>query len=236
MTGRPAVRVRQTRPEDFAAIQALTTMVYAGAPPWTERQLASHLAVFPEGQFVALAGEDGKVVGMAASLIILWDEYAITGDWRDFTAHGMFINHDPIRGRTLYGAEIMVHPDWQGFGVGKQLYAARRALAEAKGLLRIRAGARLRGYSRHAARLTPEAYVREVVCGNLVDPTLTFQLRQGFHVLAVVQSYLRNDPESLGYAAVIEWLNPAVATKQDYEAARRFGAGYQADGGSGDTS
>jgi hypothetical protein len=27
-------------------------------------------------------------------------------------------------------------------------------------------------------------------------------------VLAVVSGYLRHDPESLGFAAVIEWLNP----------------------------
>jgi hypothetical protein len=27
-------------------------------------------------------------------------------------------------------------------------------------------------------------------------------------VLAVVGGYLKNDPESLGYAAVIEWQNP----------------------------
>ena len=49
----------------------------------------------------------------------------------------------------------------------------------------------------------------------LRDPTLSFQLREGFDVLAVVDSYLRNDPESLGHAAVIEWLNPAVARPED---------------------
>jgi hypothetical protein len=29
-------------------------------------------------------------------------------------------------------------------------------------------------------------------------------------VIGVVSNYLRHDPESLGYAAVIEWLNAAV--------------------------
>ena len=42
------------------------------------------------------------------------------------------------------------------------------------------------------------------------DPTLSFQLKEGFHVLAVVPHYLSDDPESLGYAAVIEWLNPEL--------------------------
>ena len=51
--------------------------------------------------------------------------------------------------------------------------------------------------------------------GEIKDPTLSFQLREGFDVIAVVAGYLRNDPESLGFAAVIEWLNPDVARPED---------------------
>ncbi|HVB38347.1 MAG TPA: hypothetical protein VND92_07410 [Vicinamibacterales bacterium] len=83
------------------------------------------------------------------------------------------------------------------------------------GLLRIRAGARLRHYHRHAARMDAREYVRRVLRGELRDPTLTFQLKQGFVVLGVVAGYLQHDPESLGYAAVIEWMNPLVATAED---------------------
>ena len=35
-------------------------------------------------------------------------------------------------------------------------------------------------------------------------------------MLAVVSGYLPNDPKSLGYAAVIEWINPSVATPEAY--------------------
>jgi len=59
-------------------------------------------------------------------------------------------------------------------------------------------------------------YVHCVVREECKDPTLSFQLRNGFHVLAVVSDYLLHDPESLGYAAIIEWLNPAVAKPEDY--------------------
>ena len=62
----------------------------------------------------------------------------------------MFTNHDPENGRTLYGAEIMVHPACQGLGVGSRLYEARESLVRERGLLRIRAGARLRDYARYA--------------------------------------------------------------------------------------
>jgi GNAT superfamily N-acetyltransferase len=212
--------VRQRRPEDTQQVIAIFHDIYPGSPAWTPEQLASHLRIFPEGQLVAEA--EGKVVGMAASLIVLWDDYSMDTSWREFTDHGTFRNHDPARGRTLYGAEIMVHPSWQGYGVGKFLYDARRQLVERLGLLRIRAGARLAGYHHHAARLSPEEYVRRVVAGELSDPTLSFQLSRGFKVIGVTRDYLRHDPESLGHAAVIEWLNPVVATADDYAARRAW--------------
>mgnify|MGYP003575334535 CR=1 FL=1 len=208
--------VRQTRPADFAGIIALSHTVYPGAPTWTEAQLSAHLQVFPEGQLVAVDEATGAIVGMAASLIVLWDDYELTTSWRDFTATGTFANHDPIHGRTLYGAEIMVSPALQGHGVGTRLYPAREALARRLGLLRIRAGARLRDYHQHADHMTAKEYVRAVIRGDLVDRTLTFQLRRGFRVIGVVSKYLRHDPESRGYAAVIEWVNEEVAAREGY--------------------
>lgn len=223
MTGaRADIRVRNTEARDLPGITELTRAVYPESKPWNSDQLWQHLDVFPEGQFVAATPED-KVVGMAASLVILWDDYDSQMNWREFTAAGTFSNHDPEHGRTLYGAEVMVHPDHQRRGIGKMLYAARRELAERLGLLRIRAGARLRGYHEYAGRMSAEEYVRCVVRGECKDPTLSFQLRNGFHVLAVVDDYLRHDPESLGHAAIIEWLNPAVAKAEDYPKDLGFG-------------
>jgi len=204
-------RVRQPGPVDFPQMIAICTSVYPEAKPWRPEQLASHLAVFPEGQFVGEEIATGRIVGMASSLIVRWDDYDFQAGWREWTEGGFFTNHDPESGRTLYGAEVMVDPAFQRRGIGKRLYAARRALVRRLGLRRIRAGARLRGYHRHAARLTPQQYVDRVVAGELRDPTLSFQLREGFRVLALVPSYLPNDPESLGHAVIIEWLNPDLA-------------------------
>lgn len=208
--------VRNTRVEDFPGIIDLSREVYTEGPPWNEEQLASHLSVFPEGQFVAVEPVSQLVVGMAASLIILWDDYETDMSWRDFTEHGTFANHDPEHGRTLYGAEVMVRPGLQRKGIGRRLYQKRRELTERLGLLRIRAGARLRGYHRYTGQMSAEEYVIRVVNQELGDPTLSFQLKHGFHVLAVVTNYLRHDPESLGYAAVIEWINRKVARPEDY--------------------
>jgi GNAT superfamily N-acetyltransferase len=212
----PKYIVRNTQAEDFPGIAALTRETYPDSPPWNETQLASHVRVFPEGQFVAVETRSGQVVGMAASLILLWDDYGVNMSWSEFTSNGMFTNHDPLNGRTLYGAEIMVKPTLQRTGIGKKIYQARRELAERLGLLRIRAGARLRGYHRYAHRMSAEEYTIRVVQGKLHDPTLSFQLKQGFHVLAVVSGYLHYDPDSRGYAAIIEWINQIVAKPEDY--------------------
>jgi GNAT superfamily N-acetyltransferase len=212
---RTVVVARRTEARDFPEIIQLCSATYRGSPPWNAAQLASHLRVFPEGQFVAVDSGSGRIVGMAASLVIHWDDYDFTSDWRDFTDGGMFTNHDPVHGRTLYGAEVMVSPDIQRAGVGSILYRARRDLVVSLGLRRIRAAARLRGYHRYAAQMSAEAYVMGVVRGEIGDPTLSFQIKHGFDVLGVVPRYLHSDPESLGFAAVIEWLNPNMAKPED---------------------
>jgi ribosomal protein S18 acetylase RimI-like enzyme len=204
------VSVRNTAPRDFAGITELCRRIYPDTPPWNAEQLSSHLRLFPDGQFVAVHGPEERIVGMAASLIVDWDHYNMLENWEQFTADGMFTNHDPKNGQTLYGAEVIVDPRLQHHGIGDKLYRCRRGLTESLNLLRIRAGSRLRGYHTCARQLKPEEYVTEVVEGVEYDPTLSFQLKEGFHVLAVVPHYLSDDPESLGYAAVIEWLNPEL--------------------------
>ena len=199
------VAVRNTRREDIPGILELCRRVYPAMPSWGEEQLLSHLEVFPEGQLVAVA--DGEVVGMAASLIVAWDDYDLDQPWWDFTAGGTFVNHDP-EGRTLYGAEVMVDPERRRLGIGRLLYAARRRIVYDCSLRRIRAGARIPGYGRYAERMSPEEYVKRVEAGEIRDPTLSFQLSEGFRVIGVVEGYLNMDAASLGHAVVIEWSRP----------------------------
>lgn len=214
------VIVRQTLSDDLPAIEQMSKLVYdAPQLAWSLDELRSCLRSFPEGQLVAVSPRTGEIVGTAMSLIIKWDDYDIEDDYIDFTADSTFHNHDP-QGRTLYGAEIFVHPDRQGLGTGSALYEARRDLCRRFGLLRIRAGARIPGYQSVADRMSVHDYVREVIAGRAYDPTLSFQLRQGFQVIGIASGYLAPDVESRNYAVVIEWLNSDVATPDELEAAR----------------
>ena len=55
--------------------------------------------------------------------------------------------------------------------------------------------------------MTPKEYVADVIAGKREDPTLSFQLKNGFVVLDVIQDYL-HDTESRDFATLLEWLNP----------------------------
>jgi GNAT superfamily N-acetyltransferase len=198
-------RVRLARAADIPAVIALQRRVYPTIQAWTTGKLNEQLEVFPQGQVVALVGR--TVVGYAGSLIVMWDDWAESHTWKEITGSGTFEHHNP-EGRTLYGAEVFVAPEMQGSGVGHQLYAARRALCRAMNLKRIIACGRLPGYGRHAGALSAEAYAQRVVWGDLRDPVLSFQLKEGFSYCGVIEAYLPEDVDSGGYASIIVWLNP----------------------------
>ena len=201
----PSLRIRVTRPEDIPGVIRLSHRVSGPEGAWLTPELRSHQRVFAEGQLVAVRRESRRIVGLAVSLVIPSGAFPLEASWARITARGHLTTHDLDEGDTLYGAGIAVHPEVRGLGVGRALYGAREALVRRLGLLRIRAGARISGYHRVAHRLSPQAYVQEVVSGDRRDPTLSFQLHMGFRVLGVARDYLPKDRESLGHAAVVEW-------------------------------
>ncbi len=206
------VKIRHTCKDDIAELIALQKRAYpSGMPPWSRTDMRRQLETFPQGQIVAEL--DGRIVGCASSLVVLWDDWCDIHTWKDITAGGSFDNHNP-QGKTLYGAEVFVDPEIRGQGIGHELYEGRRALCRAMNLKRIIAAGRLPGYHRHAAELSAEDYAKRVVWGDLRDAVLGFQMREGFHYCGVISDYLPEDAESCGYASLIVWLNP------DYDPSR----------------
>lgn len=202
--GQTQARTRLARDDDVAAVIALQRRVYPTIAPWSPARLREQLEVFPQGQVVAEA--DGGLVGYAGSLVVQWDHWAESHTWREITGAGTFEHHDPL-GRTLYGAEVFVDPQMQGSGLGHLLYEARRSICRVMNLKRIIACGRLPGYHAHAGELGAEAYAQRVVWGDLRDPVLSFQLREGFSYCGVIDGYIPEDAESRGFASIIVWLN-----------------------------
>jgi predicted amidohydrolase/GNAT superfamily N-acetyltransferase len=186
---------------------------------WGDRHLVSHQRVFPQGQLVAEL--DGQIVGAVASLLVdLGPDPLRPHTWPGITDSGYFTNHDP-EADTLYGADVYVHPDARGQGVGAALYEARRALCRRLNKRRILAGGRLWGYSEQGAGLTPDEYAARVVSGDLRDQVLSFQLREGFVLRSVMPHYI-HDARSKNFASLIEWLNPDYRPATDGERKARI--------------
>jgi predicted amidohydrolase/GNAT superfamily N-acetyltransferase len=160
------------------------------------RSYQMQLRAFPDGQFVALI--DGHVVGYCSSLIVYLDDDSPWFAHGEITGYGSFSTHDPS-GNTLYGADIAVDPDFQGLGVSKKLYAARKALLRRHNLKQMIAGGRIPGYIDYEGRMTAKEYVDKVVKGELRDPALNAHLRAGYEVRGVHFGYIE-DAESLGYS------------------------------------
>lgn len=163
--------------------------------------IEAYARVFPEGYFVALL--DGVPVGQGAGIFLDFDfddpQHTLDG----ITGENQCGNHDPD-GEWYYGTDISVHPAYRGLGVGRLLYEARKDLVVREGKRGIIAGASLPGYFEHKHEMTASEYVDRVVAGELTDPTLTFQLANGFEVRGMLENYL-DDPADDGWAALIVW-------------------------------
>lgn len=203
--------IRATKIADIDAVLQLQKRVYPSIAPWRADHIADQLKFFPDGQLVAEL--NGRIVGCASSLVILWDEWADEHSWSEITASGTFSTHNPA-GFTLYGAEVFVDPKLRGKRVGHGLYEGRRQLCQRLNLRRIIACGRLPGYGALAHTMSVELYTKKVLWGDLVDPVLSFQLREGFRFCGIMRDYLPEDAQSQGQASLIAWVNPRYDTQR----------------------
>ena len=113
----------------------------------------------------------------------------------------------------MYGVETLVHPDYQGYGIGGLLMERRFECARQLNLRGIVGGSLIKDYHKVADRFTPEAYVAELVAGRLFDSNLSKQIKKGFRPVALIPDYLP-DPGTKGWGAVIVWDNPDYVPPQ----------------------
>ncbi len=205
--------VRRAQLADVPALVDLTARVYT--PEWghSAEMLQSQQTHFPEGQFVV--EYEGRVIGYCATFRIDESVALAPHTWMQITGGGMASRHNP-EGDWLYGMEVVVHPDYRRMRIGQRLYRARKRLCSDLKLRGIVFGGRIPGLLRHYKRYgSAEAYVQAVVEGRRRDPTLSFQLANGFEPLGVLREYVPSDHDSLGYAVHLVWRNPRLIDQPD---------------------
>lgn len=197
--------LRNTRKSDYKVVREIMDRVYGHAGgAWTRKQFESQLERFPEGQICL--EDQGTVVAAVISMIVDYRKYGDFHTHDQITGGGYLTTHDS-GGDTLYGVDVFVHPDYRGLRLGRRLYDARKDLCRTLNLRRIVFGGRIPGYDEYLETHTPQEYIELVKRREILDPVLTFQLSNDFHVRRVIQGYLPEDEESHGYAVISQWIN-----------------------------
>ncbi len=165
-------------------------------------------ADFPEGTFIGFDG-DGRELPVAAGLGICvpFDLDQPQHNLKEFVDEGETESGHSPSGDWYYGTDIIVRPSYRRRGIGKELYDLRKAVCLDLNLKGIVAGGVIPGYSEHKDTMSADDYIAEVSAGRLYDPTLSFQLENGFEAPCALANYL-TDPEVNDFAALIIWHNP----------------------------
>jgi GNAT superfamily N-acetyltransferase len=194
-------------PEYFAALEELQQICYPtlGAQELMRvEHFASQYRLFPEGQFVVLAGE--QVIGQGSGFFIDFDFDHPQHKFHEICGEFYFTHHNP-NGAYYYGADISVHPEFRKLGIGRRLYEARQGLVRCANRRGIIGGGLIPGFAQYKQQMSVQEYVAQVVAGKLYDSTLSFQLRNGFRVRGLLENYIE-DSASDNWSTLIEWVNP----------------------------
>jgi len=73
----------------------------------------------------------------------------------------------------------------------------------------IIAGGHMHGFAHHKHEMTADEYIDRVRTGELYDPTLSFQMDQGFELLGALEGYLADEATD-GWSALIVWHNDVL--------------------------
>lgn len=198
------IKIRPLTIKDFDALVALQRLCFPGMKPWQQAHIKSHIEVFPAGQIVV--EYQGQIVASASSLIVDFDEYDDGHSWDEIAGDGYITNHDP-EGDTLYGIEIMVHPDFRDMKLSRRLYDRRKDLCRELNLRRIMVGGRIPSYNEHKSEMSAREYVDKILNRECYDQVLTAQLANGFVLKRLIPGYLPGDKESGSWATFLEWVN-----------------------------
>ncbi len=191
-------------PCHFAGVIELQELAFP--PPfdqdllWKEEHLVAHTTKFPEGQIVALFGP--RVVGSCSNSILDSPWFDLGLPWKEMVG-GYSIDTFNPSGKTLFGLDISVHPDYRRTGIGKSLYDHRKSLVCNLEFERYATTCRLPDFELSGCS-DVHTYGKEVCDQVRSDRTLTPLLRYGLTMISVLENHW-DDPESGNSAARFEW-------------------------------
>ncbi len=203
----PDIEYVQVAPEFAMACVVIELACFPTTDPadlLTLRGALHQCNVFPEGGFVAL--DAGQPVGFAMGCFVDFDLDRPQHHIGDVVGELGSDKHDPD-GEWYYGTDIAVLAQYRGRGIGRRFYELRKDLARRFNRAGIVAGAVIPGFADHKHHMTADEYVVAVAAGDLTDPTLSFQIANGFEAPGALAGYMHDEAVD-DWAALIVWHNP----------------------------
>lgn len=207
-----SIEIVQSSLEHVDALAELQRLVFPYLLPdewFTAEMYRSHITVFPEGQMCALLHTDEGTIVVGETTTFRTNR-SFEGDvpyYFEVIGNGYLTTHEPD-GEWLYGVDVGVHPAYRRLGIGSRLYEARKQLVQRLNLRGELVAGLLPGYEAYQQQMSMDAYVERVVTGELVDPTLSMQLRNGFQFRRLLKGYI-HDPRSNDTVTLIVRENPS---------------------------
>ncbi|WP_310560469.1 GNAT family N-acetyltransferase [Flavobacterium sp.] len=169
----------------------------------TEAQYKRHIEIFPEGQMIVLDGD--RVI--AATTTLMQNYHKGHHTFLEISDNLWLGTHNP-KADWLYGLDVSVHPDYQGKGIGREIYNARQEVARTLGTKgQMTAGMPI-GFDKVKDQMTIAEYCDKLIKGEIIDPTVTAQTKCGFILVEPLFDYL-DDPRSGNCSVLMYWpLNP----------------------------
>jgi GNAT superfamily N-acetyltransferase len=199
--------IRKEWAEALAAIERAAFPTAGIEDLLVTEEIEIYCDTFPEGGFVAL--HDDTPVGFGVGIFIDFDFDDPHHSLDDLIGENSCGNHS-ADGDWYYGVTIAVDPAYRRLGIGQQLYVLRKGVVQHYGKQGIVAGGVMPGYKDHLHDMSADEYVDRVCSGDLYDPTLSFQIENGFEILGAIPDYM-DDPAVGNNAALIVWRNPDLA-------------------------
>lgn len=199
------IKIRNLEKSDYPQLKLLMDKIYddiGGA--WPEHTIFKLIDDLPEGQICII--DHDTIIGVALSVQVNYQRFSNPHTYDDLISKKETILNN-TNGDALYGLDVLIHPDYRGYRLGRRLYEARKELCRQHNLRAILAGGRIPNYHQYAEEMTPAEYFEAVKNKRIYDPILTFQLSNDFQVTRLLKQYLPEDEKSQGYATLLEWRN-----------------------------
>ena len=220
------LKIRNLEDSDYPQLKELMDLVYndiGGA--WPRHTISKLINELPDGQICLV--DHGRIIGVALSGLVDYNRFSNPHTYDDLIGQRRTILHNP-QGDALYGLDVLIHPDYRGYRLGRRLYEARKELCRQHNIRAILAGGRIPNYHAHSNEYTPAEYLEAVRRREIYDPILSFQLANDFQVKRLLRQYLPEDEKSEGYATLLEWNNmlyePSVRVLDSRKTQVRIGA------------